>query len=41
VAAGQRSVVDPDRHGLLIAFAWPPRDDKSLALEFVNWVVDT
>jgi hypothetical protein len=25
---------------LLIVFAWPPRDDKSLALKFVNWVVD-
>jgi hypothetical protein len=25
---------------LLIVFAWPPRDDESLALKFVNWVVD-
>ena len=25
---------------LLIVFAWPPRDEKSLALKFVNWVVD-
>jgi len=25
---------------LLIVFAWPPRDDKRLALKFVNWVVD-
>jgi len=24
----------------LIVFAWPPRDDKSLAAKFVNWVVD-
>jgi hypothetical protein len=25
---------------LLIVFAWPPRDDKSLAIKFVNWAVD-
>ena len=25
---------------LLIAFVWPPQDDKSLAVKFVNWVVD-
>ena len=25
---------------LLIVFAWPPRDGKSLAVTFVNWVVD-
>ena len=25
---------------LLIVFAWPPRDDKSLAAKFVNWAVD-
>jgi hypothetical protein len=25
---------------LLIAAAWPPRDDKSLAAKFVNWAVD-
>lgn len=25
---------------LLIVFLWPPRDHKSLALKFVNWVVD-
>ena len=25
---------------LLIVFVWPPSDDKSLAVKFVNWVVD-
>ena len=25
---------------LLVVSAWPPRDDKSLAAKFVNWVVD-
>src|SRR6185436_485373 len=25
---------------LLVVFAWPPRDDKSLAVKFVNWAVD-
>lgn len=25
---------------LLIVIAWPPRDDKSLAVKFVNWAVD-
>ena len=25
---------------LLIVFMWPPGDDKSLAVKFVNWVVD-
>ena len=25
---------------LLIVFAWPPTDDKSLAVKFVNWSVD-
>ena len=25
---------------LLIVFASPPRDDRSLAVKFVNWVVD-
>jgi hypothetical protein len=25
---------------LLIVFVWPPSEDKSLALKFVNWVVD-
>ncbi len=25
---------------LLIVFVWPPSDDKSLALKFVNWAVD-
>jgi hypothetical protein len=25
---------------LLIVYAWPPRDSKSLAVKFVNWVVD-
>jgi hypothetical protein len=25
---------------VLIVFAWPPRDDKSLAAKFVNWAVD-
>lgn len=25
---------------LLIVFAWPPHDDKSLAAKFVNWAVD-
>lgn len=25
---------------LCIVSAWPPRDDKSLALRFVNWAVD-
>ncbi|MBI1875119.1 MAG: hypothetical protein HYS05_14690 [Acidobacteria bacterium] len=25
---------------LFIVIAWPPRDDKSLALKFVNWIVD-
>jgi len=25
---------------LLIVFAWPPADDRSLAFKFVNWVVD-
>ena len=25
---------------ILIVFAWPPRDNRSLALKFVNWVVD-
>lgn len=25
---------------LLVVFAWPPRDDRSLAVKFVNWVVD-
>jgi hypothetical protein len=25
---------------LLVVFAWPPRDDASLAVKFVNWAVD-
>ena len=25
---------------LLVVCAWPPGDDKSLAVKFVNWVVD-
>ena len=25
---------------LLIVFVWPPADDKSLAVKFVNWAVD-
>jgi hypothetical protein len=25
---------------MLIVFAWPPRDDRSLAVKFVNWGVD-
>jgi hypothetical protein len=25
---------------LLIVVVWPPRDDRSLAVKFVNWVVD-
>ena len=25
---------------LLIVAAWPPADDRSLALKFVNWAVD-
>src|SRR5262245_22531671 len=25
---------------LLIVFAWPPSEDRSLAVKFVNWVVD-
>ena len=25
---------------LLIVFAWPPAEDRSLALKFVNWAVD-
>ena len=25
---------------LLIVFVWPPSDDKSLAVQFVNWAVD-
>jgi hypothetical protein len=25
---------------LLVVCAWPPHDDKSLALKFVNWAVD-
>jgi hypothetical protein len=25
---------------LLVVVAWPPRDDKSLAVKFVNWAVD-
>ena len=25
---------------LFIISAWPPQDDKSLAIKFVNWVVD-
>jgi hypothetical protein len=25
---------------LFIVCAWPPRDDKSLAMKFVNWAVD-
>ena len=25
---------------VLIAFVWPPRDDKSLAAKFVNWAAD-
>jgi hypothetical protein len=25
---------------LFIACAWPPSDDKSLAMKFVNWAVD-
>jgi hypothetical protein len=25
---------------LLVVFAWPPRDDRSLALKVVNWAVD-
>jgi hypothetical protein len=25
---------------LLIVVVWPPNDDKSLALKFVNWAVD-
>jgi len=26
--------------GLLIVFAWPPSDDRSLAAKVVNWAVD-
>lgn len=25
---------------MFIVFTWPPRDDKSLAVKFVNWAVD-
>jgi hypothetical protein len=25
---------------LLIVFVWPPSDDRSLAVKFVNWAVD-
>lgn len=25
---------------VVIVFVWPPRDDKSLAVKFVNWAVD-
>jgi len=25
---------------MLIVFVWPPSDDKSLAVKFVNWAVD-
>ena len=25
---------------LLVVFLWPPRDNKSLAVKFVNWSVD-
>ena len=25
---------------LLIVFVWPPNDDKSLAVKFVNWAAD-
>ena len=25
---------------LLVVFAWPPRNDRSLAIKFVNWAVD-
>jgi len=25
---------------LLIVFAWPPQDDRSLAMKIVNWAVD-
>ena len=25
---------------LLIVAAWPPADDRSLAMKFVNWAVD-
>lgn len=25
---------------LFIVFAWPPREDKSLGMKFVNWAVD-
>lgn len=25
---------------LLIVLVWPPRDDRSLAVKFVNWAVD-
>lgn len=25
---------------VLIAAVWPPRDDRSLAMKFVNWAVD-
>ena len=25
---------------LVIVFLWPPRDNQSLAVKFVNWVVD-
>jgi hypothetical protein len=25
---------------LLIVFAWPPQDDRSLAVKIVNWAVD-
>jgi hypothetical protein len=25
---------------LLVVCAWPPHDDKSLAMKFVNWAVD-
>jgi hypothetical protein len=25
---------------LVIVFLWPPRDNKSLAVKFVNWAVD-
>jgi hypothetical protein len=25
---------------LMIVFAWPPQDDKSLAMKVVNWAVD-
>ena len=36
----QRSATFLVAFGVLLVCVWPPADDRSLALKFVNWVVD-